>query len=217
MGSLTGWFNRESYGLVQWRVLRVGSMGSFTGWFNGKSYGLVQWGVLRVGSMGSFTGWFNGEFYGLVQWRVLRVGSMANLTGWFNGEFYGLVQWGVLRVGSMGSFMGWFNRESYGLVQWGVLQVAMWYIYEVIYVWWHVLNRTEEVLPYGVDDTLVGVLPFFHIYGQVVVMLTGLLQGALTVTMPTFDPDLFLNIIQNHRVCWCTICEGTYCNTRVPR
>jgi len=52
----------------------------------------------------------------------------------------------------------------------------------------------------GPDDVLVGVLPFFHIYGQTVVLNLGLSQGATIVTMPRFDMTLFLDVLERHRV-----------------
>jgi acyl-CoA synthetase (AMP-forming)/AMP-acid ligase II len=50
------------------------------------------------------------------------------------------------------------------------------------------------------DDVLVGALPFFHIYGQTVVVNLGLSQGATIVTMPRFELGAFLNILETHRV-----------------
>jgi acyl-CoA synthetase (AMP-forming)/AMP-acid ligase II len=50
------------------------------------------------------------------------------------------------------------------------------------------------------DDTIMGVLPFFHIYGMVVIMNMSLAQGATVVTMPRFDMEQFLELIQKHRV-----------------
>ena len=44
---------------------------------------------------------------------------------------------------------------------------------------------------------LVGVLPFFHIYGMVVVMNFGLRRGATCVTLPRFDLELFLRVLQD--------------------
>jgi acyl-CoA synthetase (AMP-forming)/AMP-acid ligase II len=44
---------------------------------------------------------------------------------------------------------------------------------------------------------LVGVLPFFHIYGMVVVMNLGLRRGATCVTLPKFDFEAFLRILQD--------------------
>lgn len=50
------------------------------------------------------------------------------------------------------------------------------------------------------DDTLTAVLPFFHIYGLVVVLTGCLSLGATVVTMPRFDLEGFLGIMQQHRV-----------------
>ena len=46
----------------------------------------------------------------------------------------------------------------------------------------------------------MGVLPFFHIYGQTVIMNMGLHLGATIVTMPRFDLAQFLRLIQEHRL-----------------
>src|ERR1051326_3003186 len=50
------------------------------------------------------------------------------------------------------------------------------------------------------DDTLLCVLPLFHIYGLVVVLNMGLHLGATIVTMPRFDLEQFLTMIQQYRV-----------------
>jgi acyl-CoA synthetase (AMP-forming)/AMP-acid ligase II len=50
------------------------------------------------------------------------------------------------------------------------------------------------------DDVIVGVLPFFHIYGLVVIMNQGLLAGATTVTMPRFELEPFLEVLQKYAV-----------------
>ena len=50
------------------------------------------------------------------------------------------------------------------------------------------------------DDTLIAVLPFFHIYGMVVMMFYALLQGATLVTMPRFDLEQFLDTLQRYEV-----------------
>jgi acyl-CoA synthetase (AMP-forming)/AMP-acid ligase II len=50
------------------------------------------------------------------------------------------------------------------------------------------------------DDTLVCVLPLFHIYGLVVVLNMGLRQGATIVTMPRFELEAFLKILDDHKV-----------------
>ena len=47
---------------------------------------------------------------------------------------------------------------------------------------------------------LLGVLPFFHIYGMVVIMNHGLLRGAKVVTLPRFDLETVLRVIQDHQI-----------------
>jgi acyl-CoA synthetase (AMP-forming)/AMP-acid ligase II len=64
------------------------------------------------------------------------------------------------------------------------------------------IEQTLTSLPITDEDTLVGVLPFFHIYGQTVVLNLGLAQGATIVTMPRFDLERLLEIVEEHRVTW---------------
>lgn len=47
---------------------------------------------------------------------------------------------------------------------------------------------------------LLGVLPFFHIYGMVVIMNHGLLRGAAVVTLPRFDLETVLRILQDYPI-----------------
>jgi acyl-CoA synthetase (AMP-forming)/AMP-acid ligase II len=49
-------------------------------------------------------------------------------------------------------------------------------------------------------DTLICVLPLFHIYGLVVVLNMGLHEGATIVMMPRFELEPFLRILQDHEV-----------------
>jgi acyl-CoA synthetase (AMP-forming)/AMP-acid ligase II len=49
------------------------------------------------------------------------------------------------------------------------------------------------------SDVVMGVLPFFHIYGMVVVMSLTLRMGSTVVSMPRFDLEQFLGLIQEHR------------------
>ncbi|MFN8111978.1 MAG: AMP-binding protein [Solirubrobacterales bacterium] len=60
--------------------------------------------------------------------------------------------------------------------------------------------QCDEVFEIGPDDVLIGVLPFFHIYGQTVIMNLGIRNGATVVTMPRFDLDQFLSLIEEHKV-----------------
>ena len=47
---------------------------------------------------------------------------------------------------------------------------------------------------------LVGVLPFFHIYGMVVILYSSLHCGCKTVTMSKFEPELFLSCLEKYQV-----------------
>jgi acyl-CoA synthetase (AMP-forming)/AMP-acid ligase II len=60
--------------------------------------------------------------------------------------------------------------------------------------------QSDSVFAITPDDVLIGVLPFFHIYGQTVIMNLGLRNGASVVTMPRFDLDQFLGLIEEYRV-----------------
>ena len=62
------------------------------------------------------------------------------------------------------------------------------------------LAQVQGAFPISSDDTLVGCLPFFHIYGMTVIMNLGLRQGATIVTLPRFDLEQFLGVIEKHRV-----------------
>jgi acyl-CoA synthetase (AMP-forming)/AMP-acid ligase II len=48
-------------------------------------------------------------------------------------------------------------------------------------------------------DTAIAFLPFFHIYGMTVMMNLFLERRAKLVTMPRFDLELFLRLIQEHQ------------------
>jgi acyl-CoA synthetase (AMP-forming)/AMP-acid ligase II len=50
------------------------------------------------------------------------------------------------------------------------------------------------------DETLVCVLPLFHIYGMVAIMNHGLFCGATVVTLPRFDFEQVLKTMQDYRV-----------------
>ncbi|HEX2619405.1 MAG TPA: AMP-binding protein [Phototrophicaceae bacterium] len=50
------------------------------------------------------------------------------------------------------------------------------------------------------DDVMIGILPFYHIYGMVVVMSLVVGVGGTVVTMPRFDLEEFLKIMQNYKV-----------------
>jgi acyl-CoA synthetase (AMP-forming)/AMP-acid ligase II len=55
------------------------------------------------------------------------------------------------------------------------------------------------------DDRVVGVLPFFHIYGMVVIMGGALVEGATIVTLPRFELEGFLRTLQDHRITYANV------------
>lgn len=60
-----------------------------------------------------------------------------------------------------------------------------------------------QVDPYehiGEDGKIVAVLPFFHIYGMLVILCKCFDEGATCVTMPKFDLEQFLRIVQEHGI-----------------
>jgi acyl-CoA synthetase (AMP-forming)/AMP-acid ligase II len=62
------------------------------------------------------------------------------------------------------------------------------------------LAQVDGAMRLDPDEVVVGVLPFFHIYGMTVIMNLALRAGATIVTMPRFDLEGFLKIIQDHKV-----------------
>jgi acyl-CoA synthetase (AMP-forming)/AMP-acid ligase II len=55
-----------------------------------------------------------------------------------------------------------------------------------------ILNENE-------DDTVVAFLPFFHLYGLFVFLTYGLSMGITIVTMPRFDLEHYLQLLQDYR------------------
>ena len=60
--------------------------------------------------------------------------------------------------------------------------------------------QTEALERLDVDEVVIGILPFYHIYGMVVVMSLALHQGTTVVTLPRFELEQFLDTMQRHRV-----------------
>ncbi len=54
-------------------------------------------------------------------------------------------------------------------------------------------------------DSTIGVLPFYHIYGIVVVMLFPLTQGVPVIVLPRFEPTAFLTAIQKYKITFMNI------------
>ena len=62
------------------------------------------------------------------------------------------------------------------------------------------LVQIEPGLQVEPDEVALAVLPFFHIYGMQVLMNGMLARGVTVVTMPRFDLEQALTLIQEHRV-----------------
>jgi acyl-CoA synthetase (AMP-forming)/AMP-acid ligase II len=62
------------------------------------------------------------------------------------------------------------------------------------------LAQVHGAMPLEENDVVIGVLPFFHIYGMQVILNLALRAGATIVTMPRFDLEGFLRIVQDHKV-----------------
>jgi len=60
--------------------------------------------------------------------------------------------------------------------------------------------QCEPLFAVGEGERFIAVLPFFHIYGLTVLMNVGLANGATVVTMPRFDLEQFLMILQDQKI-----------------
>jgi acyl-CoA synthetase (AMP-forming)/AMP-acid ligase II len=69
----------------------------------------------------------------------------------------------------------------------------------------NILQTAATLTGLGPGDTVLGVLPFFHIYGMVVIMNLGLYRGATVVTMPRFDLEQCLETLQKYRVTFANV------------
>lgn len=60
--------------------------------------------------------------------------------------------------------------------------------------------QLRAVFPIEVGEVSIAVLPYFHIYGMNSIMNPLLVQQAVQITMPRFDLEMFLRLIQTHKV-----------------
>jgi acyl-CoA synthetase (AMP-forming)/AMP-acid ligase II len=58
----------------------------------------------------------------------------------------------------------------------------------------------ENFEGFGENDRILAVLPFFHIYGMVVIMMLALANGATLVTMPRFEFQEFLATVEKYKL-----------------
>ncbi|MDW8106015.1 MAG: 4-coumarate--CoA ligase family protein [Armatimonadota bacterium] len=68
----------------------------------------------------------------------------------------------------------------------------------------NLVANMAQVLASGVnlrsDERVIGVLPFYHIYGMLVILNLCLHKGMTIVTMPRFDLEQFLKIMQDYKI-----------------
>ena len=62
------------------------------------------------------------------------------------------------------------------------------------------LSQIDAAEGIETDHVLIGILPLYHIYGMTVIMNAALYAGATVVTMPRFDLEQFLGLIQQYKV-----------------
>ncbi|HEY0323570.1 MAG TPA: 4-coumarate--CoA ligase family protein [Pyrinomonadaceae bacterium] len=62
------------------------------------------------------------------------------------------------------------------------------------------LYQMEQLNLFDSKDNLICVLPLFHIYGLMIILNLGLYKGATIVTMPRFELEQLLSLMQEHRV-----------------
>ncbi len=68
---------------------------------------------------------------------------------------------------------------------------------------YNLTSNVRQTLTTGISSgysTNLDFLPFFHIYGMVVLMTCGFAAGIPQVIMPRFDPNLCLDLIQRHKI-----------------
>ncbi|NBB73217.1 MAG: AMP-binding protein [Bacteroidetes bacterium] len=49
-------------------------------------------------------------------------------------------------------------------------------------------------------EVTVGILPFYHIYGMTIILSMALYRGATIITMPKFEMEDFLGLVQEHKI-----------------
>jgi acyl-CoA synthetase (AMP-forming)/AMP-acid ligase II len=64
------------------------------------------------------------------------------------------------------------------------------------------IEQAWNSMPVDDEDVLVGLMPFFHIYGQTVVLNLGLAKGSTIVTMQRYDCDALMDLMEEYGVTW---------------
>lgn len=60
--------------------------------------------------------------------------------------------------------------------------------------------QTLAAEQFAPDEVLIGILPFYHIYGMTVILSMALYAGTTVVTMPRFDLEQFLTLLERHAI-----------------
>ena len=60
--------------------------------------------------------------------------------------------------------------------------------------------QSEQCFHLREGERVLGVMPFYHIYGMTVIMNLAIHSRATIVTMPRFELETFLRVLQDHRV-----------------
>jgi acyl-CoA synthetase (AMP-forming)/AMP-acid ligase II len=63
-----------------------------------------------------------------------------------------------------------------------------------------IICQYRDLEEFDDHETLIAVLPFFHIYGMTVIMSAALSRGSTIVSLPRFNIDNFLGAIERHNV-----------------
>ncbi len=67
----------------------------------------------------------------------------------------------------------------------------------------NLIAQIEQVTQTGVflpNDTVIGVLPFYHIYGMVLILLLSLAKGNKCVSVAKFDMEMFLQVMDKYQI-----------------
>jgi acyl-CoA synthetase (AMP-forming)/AMP-acid ligase II len=62
------------------------------------------------------------------------------------------------------------------------------------------VRQAQAFVRFSERDTVLAVAPFFHVLGAVVTLAMPLAAGAKVVTVPRFEPDAVLALIEEHRI-----------------
>ena len=76
--------------------------------------------------------------------------------------------------------------------------------------------QTQAAVQVTEDDVTLGFLPFFHIYGMVVIMNLGIYAGATIVLMPRFDLEKCLQAIERYRISYAYVVPPIFLALRNP-